>query len=127
MNTVFLKNAAGTNTSAMPRSTIYYEPFTMAQTRDLRAGTRLIAVPAIRPSFVDALFQRKTTQINVRSIMGTGNRDEIRSGHIACQPCAAHVRWTICTDMPLRTNNVSSAGRLARNVGQGWPAAKAPF
>jgi hypothetical protein len=57
MNTVFLKNAAGTNTSAMPRSTIYYEPFTMAQTRDLREGTRLIPVPAIRPSFVDALFE----------------------------------------------------------------------
>jgi hypothetical protein len=58
MNTLFLKNGATVGVSIMPRSTVYFEPFAMVTSRNkVREDTRLIAVPAIRPSFVDALFE----------------------------------------------------------------------
>jgi hypothetical protein len=58
MNTLFLKNGATAGVSIMARSTVYFEPFAMVNSRNkVRERTRLIAVPAIRPSFVDALFE----------------------------------------------------------------------
>jgi hypothetical protein len=64
---LFLKNGAKTSSSwGMHNSIIYHEPFAIINGRnDFANDARLVAVPAIRPSFVDALFEcQKKSQTN---------------------------------------------------------------
>jgi hypothetical protein len=55
---VFLKNGAAASGFGLKRSVLFYEPFAVVQGRQkIPSETRLIPVPAIRPSFLDHLLK----------------------------------------------------------------------
>lgn len=57
-NVFFLKDRAATSVRRNPDNLVYYEPFAIVNGIDNpAAGNRLVAVPAIRPSFVESLFE----------------------------------------------------------------------
>jgi hypothetical protein len=58
-NTLFLKNGAWVNLERTPESVVYHEPFARVYGRlRMHPTTRVVPVPAIRPSFLDELLRR---------------------------------------------------------------------